>query len=163
MSRLPFNGQALLDLRIGSGTVPDLPILVSLVGKLGFDNLTLQANAGESYDWRLIAGLDIEVFASTQVPFSSLLSMLVDLAAAVPQTMVLTFVEGPRVDCGEMRVLQDFALFDWLPMAVGPNAWAESRKLASRLFAELGHGIPVSYDRAVELVEQVARENASCA
>jgi hypothetical protein len=162
MSPLPRNAQSLIELR-KRGTVPALPVLVSLVGPQPFSNVTLQAKAGDRYDWRSIAALDIEVFASTAVPFPALLQTLADLAAAVPRHMVLTFAEGARVECGEMRTLQDFALFDWFPIAIRHAAWAESTKLAKRLWAELGDRLPIPYDEAASLIGQAAQETEACA
>ncbi|WP_261509142.1 histidine ammonia-lyase [Burkholderia multivorans] len=149
-----------------SGSVPDLPVLVTLTGPLSWTNLTLSAMAGERYDWRPITALDVEVFASTDVPWGDLLRTLSDIADAVPDTLVLTFREGPRVHCGEARVVpgQDFALFDWFPMAIAPICWPASRVLARRLFDVLGDTIPNPYDDACHLAMQViagTHENAT--
>lgn len=162
MAKTPYGASALIDLR-GNGVVPELPVLVSLVGKLGFSNLTLQAKAAERYDWRAIAALDVEVFASAAVSFASLLQTLADIAAAVPKHLVLTFVEGPRVDCGDMRTLQDFALFDWFPMAIGPNAYREGCIIARKLWDALGHELPIPYDEACSLLPQALKEQQQCA
>lgn len=168
MAKTPYGSASLIAMRKG-GRAPALPVLVSLVGSLEFDNVTLQAKAGERYDWRLVAALDIELFASTQVPFAALLQTLGDIAYAVPRSMVLTFVEGPRVECGEMRALRDFALFDWFPIAIAPrlaenvSAWSGSTKLARSLWAELGNRLPIPYDEAVPLVLQVNQEAEACA
>jgi hypothetical protein len=156
----PRNGQSLLDLRM-RGLVPELPVLVSLVGTLDFSNVTLYADAGKPYDWRVIAGLEVEVFASLAVPFSGLLRTLADIAAAVPKRMVLAFSEGARIECGEMRLVRDengdFGLFDWFPIAVGPYD-AHGAKVAKRLWAELGKSIPIPFDEAMTLVHQIAAE-----
>lgn len=157
MSKRPFGVDGLIDLRT-SGMVPEHPVLVSLVGKLPYTNLTLLAKAGERYDWHAIAALEVELIASTQVPFSALLATLADIARAVPKRMVLTFTEGPRIECGEMRTLRDFALFDWFPMAIAPICWPQSRHLAKRLWEALGNELPIPYDEAAELIPQVALE-----
>lgn len=157
MTSLPRNSQGLVDLR-SRGVVPELPVLISLIGAPGFTNLTLYADPGASYDWRCIAALDIEVFASSKVAFSDLLATLRDLAAAVPRHMVLTFIEGPRVDCGEMRTLIDFALFDWFPMAIGPNAYLEGGIIARKIFAALGKELPIPYDEACALLPAALQE-----
>lgn len=168
MSKRPFGVDGLIDLR-KSGMVPEHPVLISLVGKLPYANLILQAKAGERYDWHAIAALDVEVIAATSVPFSALLAMLADIARAVPKRMVLTFTEGPRVECGEMRTLRDFALFDWFPIAIAPPltasalSWAGSTKLARSLWDELGKRLPIPYDEAVPLVLQVTQEAEACA
>lgn len=142
------------------GNVPALPVLVTLAGALNWSNLTLSATAGERYDWRPLAALDVEVFASADVPFYDLLGTLTGIAAVVPKTMVLTFLEGPRVHCGEMRCLMDFALFDWFPMAIGPSHYADARKIARRILSEMGKAIPVPFDEALNVVEQVIHERA---
>lgn len=88
-----------------AGRVPELPVLVALAGPLRFDNVTLSAAAGQPYDWRPVAALDVEVFASADVPWSDLLRTLADIASVVPDTLVLAFREGPRVYCGERHVV----------------------------------------------------------
>jgi hypothetical protein len=163
MDRYPRNAGALIDIRL-RGVVPDLPVLVSLVGALPeYTNVVLQAYAGESHDWRPLAGLNVEVFASSAVAFAELLAMLGAIAAVVPETLVLTFIEGPRIHCGEARRITDFKLFDWLPMAIGPACYLEGALIARRIFAELGKSIATPYDEACDLVVQIAQENARCA
>lgn len=157
MSKKPFGVDGLIDLRI-SGMVPEHPVLISLVGKLPYRNLTLQAKTDERYDWHAIAALEVEVMASAQVPFSALLATLADIARAVPKRMVLTFTEGPRVECGEMRTLRDFALFDWFPMAIAPICWPQSRHIARSLWKALGTELPIPYDEAAELIPRAALE-----
>jgi hypothetical protein len=143
-----------------SGRVPELPVLVALAGPLGFNNVTLSAVAGQPYDWRPVAALDIEVFASANVPWGDLLRVLADIAAVVPKSLVLTFVEGPRVHCGEMSMVpaQDFALFDWFPLPIASIHWPASRTLVRRLLDALGDSLPNPYDRACELVVQLVAE-----
>lgn len=162
MTKKPLGMSGLIGLRV-NGVVPEHPVIVSLVGKLDFNNLTLQAKAGEVYDWHPLAALAVEVIASADVPFGSLLQTLAGIAAAVPDHMVLTFVEGPRIDCGQMRRLQDFALFDWFPMAIGPKAYREGGIIARKLWTALGHEIPIPFDEACELLPQVFREQQRCA
>lgn len=160
MDRYPRNAGVLVDMRKGK-SVPELPVLISFVGALpAYTNVTLQADAGEPYDWRLVRGLNLEVFASSQTPFAELLRSLADIAAVVPQSMVLSFVEGPRIHCGEWRQITDFRLFDWFPMAIGPSSYLEGAMIARRIFGELGKSIPIPYDEACELFVQVAQENA---
>jgi hypothetical protein len=167
MSKLPRNCEQLVSMR-KARNVPELPILISFVGPLEFTNLTLIASAGEKYDWQPVAGLEVEVFVSMRTPFSAILAQLAAIAAAVPKTMVLTFAEGPRIHCGEMRTLTDFALFDWFPMTVTPEraapenhirAWTEGRVIEKKLWHELGRALPIPYEKAAELVVQIAGEN----
>lgn len=145
-----------------AGRVPELPVLATLVGPLRFENVTLSAAAGRLYDWRPIAALDVEVFASADVPWGDLLRTLGDISAAVPDTLVLAFREGPRVHCGERRIVpgEDFALFDWfpIPIPIAPMCWPASDTLARRLFDALCDTLPNPYDRACELIEQLAAE-----
>ncbi|RQU47828.1 histidine ammonia-lyase [Burkholderia cenocepacia] len=157
--RYPSNGAALVSMR-RAGRVPELPVLVALAGPLRFGNVTLSAATGQPYDWRPVAALDVEVFASADVPWSDLLRTLADIASAVPDTLVLAFREGPRVHCGARRAVpgEDFALFDWFPMAIAPMRWPASRTLARRLFDALGDTLPNPYDHACELVAQLAAE-----
>ncbi len=132
--RYPRNSAELIAMR-KSGNVSALPVLVTLAGPLPYANVTLSAHAGERYDWNPVRALDIEVFASASVPWDSLLRTLADIAAIVPNTLVLTFREGPRIHCGETRTVpgQDFALFDWFARSVAsstvtsrPNARKEA-------------------------------------
>jgi hypothetical protein len=171
LNPIPKNAQSLLDLRKG-GRVPDLPVLISLTGPLNFTNLTLQAEAGVTYDWRAISALEVEVFASFAVPFSKLLRTLAEIAAVVPKRMILTFAEGACVDCGEMRTVTDFALFDWFPMVVTPTraapaehirAWTDGHSVARKLWEAMGDTLPIPFDRAMDLVVQIAGENKPCA
>lgn len=157
--RYPRNSAELVAMR-RRREVPALPVLVTLAGPLSWSNVTLSAVAGERYDWRPLAALDVEVFASHDVPFRDLLATLADIAAVVPKSLVLAFLEGPRVHCGDWRQITDFRLFDWFPMAVGPTHYADATVLARRLFAELGKAIPIPYDEACGLVVQLAHENA---
>ena len=171
MNPVPLNARGLIDFRV-NGRVPELPVLVSLVGPLEFTNLTLHAEAGAAYDWRAISALEIEVFASLEVPWPKVIRTLSDIAAAVPKRMVLTFAEGACVDCGEMRAVTDFAVFDWFPMVVTPTraapadhirAWTDGQAIARKLWQAQGDTIPVPYDKAMDLVVQIAAENQPCA
>jgi hypothetical protein len=164
---LPKNGQSLVDLRM-RGTVPELPVLVSLAGALDFNNVTLQADAGAGYDWRIVAGLEVEVFTSVSVNFQKVLRTLVDIAAAVPSRMVLTFSEGAQVGCGESRVVHhadgDFALFDWFPMAVGPKGYVAGSVVEKQLWKAIADGrIPMPFDKAREVVGEILKEKQQCA
>ncbi|WP_042337965.1 hypothetical protein [Paraburkholderia ferrariae] len=160
--RYPRNSAELVAMR-KSGNVPELPVLVALAGPLNFNNVTLSAVAGQRYDWRPVAALDVEVFASADVPWGDLLRVLADIAAVVPKSLVLTFAEGPRVHCGEMSTVpgQDFALFDWFPMPIGPIHWPASRTLARRLLDASGDTLPAPYDHACELVVQLVAERCN--
>lgn len=169
MSQLPINANSLISMRTGeTPRVPEMPVLISFVGPLEYTNLTLQANSGTKYDWHCIAGLDVEVFVSMALPFSAVLRQLADIAAGVPKTMILTFTEGPRVHCGEMRTVTDFALFDWFPMVVTPEraapenhirAWTEGKVIEKKLWDEMGRALPIPYEKAMDLVVEIAREN----
>lgn len=169
MSQLPRNADSLIAMRTGeTPKVPELPVLISFVGPLEYRNLTLQANSGVKYDWHCIAGLEVEVFVSQKLTFSAVLKQLAEIAAGVPKTMVLTFTEGPRVHCGEMRTVTDFAVFDWFPMVVTPEraapathirAWTEGKVIEKQLWDELGRALPIPYEKAMDLVVEIAREN----
>ncbi|KVU10678.1 histidine ammonia-lyase [Burkholderia ubonensis] len=157
MTALARNAQSLIDLRM-RGIRPELPILVSLVGPLEFENVTLIADPKARYDWRVIGGLEVEVIAAVAVPFPALLQSLADLATGIPKRMILTFSEGPSVECGEWRQITDFKVFDWFPMPLAHGAWGESRKLAHRLLTAVGKELPIPYDEALNLVIQLAEE-----
>lgn len=160
---MPRNCDQLVAMR-KARNVPDLPILVSMVGPLEFNNLTLLADASKDYDWRALAGLEVEVFTAQRVPMHHLVRVLAAIAAVVPSRIILSFSEGPRVDCGESRRVfhpdGDFELFDWLPMAIGTSAWEPSKSIVQALWKAIERGdIPLPYDRAMDLVEQIAKEN----
>lgn len=157
MANLARNASALAELR-SNGFKPEHPVLVSFVGNLPYSNTILHAKADESYDWRCLAGLEVEVFVNRSMSFPSVIAALVAIAACVPAHMVLTYTEGPRIECGEWRRIDDFALFDWLPMVVGPTSHAEASLIRKRLFAELGKSIPLPYEQALPLFLQAQRE-----
>lgn len=158
----PLNASSLIAMR-EVRRVPELPVLVSLVGPLDFTNLTLHADAGETMDWHCLQALQVEVFASVDVPFAKVIRTLVDIAAVVPDRMVLAFTEGLRVECGESRRIYDdageFELFDWFPMAVGPNAYVSSQIIEKKLWKAIAsQEIPTPFDRARELVGEIIKE-----
>lgn len=164
---LPLNAQSLIDLRM-RGVVPNLPVLVSFVGPLNdFTNVTLLGQSAGAYDWHCIAGLEVEVFVSRKVAFTDVLAQLAAIAAGVPKRMILTFTEGPRVECGELRIVPhpsgDFGLFDWFPIAIGPTWYAEGGKVARRLWSELGRGLPIPFDEASGILLKIASEEPVCA
>jgi hypothetical protein len=160
LNRLPRNGDNLLRMR-REGWRPDGLVLASLVGSLGFDNYTTYADPGTSYDWSMLAGLEVELVVSTSVPFGAVLRTLADIAAAVPATLALGYVEGPRVDCGRSRyVLESIRpvtgrmIFDWYPitaLTVSPD----STHIAQRLWRELGSAIPTPYDSALRRLQSI--------
>lgn len=171
MNPVPLNARGLIDFRI-NGRVPELPVLVSLIGQLEFTNVVLHAEAGEAYDWRCIAALEVEIFVDLAVPFPKLIRTLADIAAAVPKRMILSFSEGACIDCGEMRTVTDFALFDWFPMVITPTraaparhirAWNDGEAVVRKLWQALGDTIPIPFDRAMDLVVKIAGGNQPCA
>ncbi|MDR5743280.1 histidine ammonia-lyase [Caballeronia sp. LZ029] len=154
MNRLPINGQRLLDMRRRKQR-PAGVTLISFVGWLPYSNFQLSANPTDSVDWTPIAGLEIDVMVSRAMPFSAVVRQLGAIALAAPDHMVLSYVEGPRVDCGQARYsLQTFnpntgrMLFDWFPMAVGVPHIADAIKLERRLWHELGRSLPIPFDDA---------------
>jgi hypothetical protein len=157
MSQLARNASGLAELRMG-GFKPDLPVLVSYVGDLLHTNTILHAKAGDRYDWRCLAGLDVEVMVNRSVPFPSVLEALADIAACVPAHMVLTYTEGPRIECGEWRRIDDFALFDWLPIVLGPTSYGEASLIRRKLWDALGDAIPAPYEQALPLFLQTKKE-----
>jgi hypothetical protein len=157
MGQLARNASGLAELRMG-GFKPALPVLVSFVGDLPHTNTILHAEAGTRYDWRCLAGLDVEVFVDRSIAFPAVVEALADIAACVPAHMVLTYTEGPRIECGEWRRIDDFALFDWLPMALGPTSYGEASLVRKRLTAELGKAIPLPYEQALPLFLQAQQE-----
>lgn len=160
MTALARNANGLVELLM-RGIKPELPVLISLIGPLEFENVTLLADSSRSFDWRVIGGLEVEIMASQAVPFAKLLRTLAEIAAGVPARMILTFTEGPRVECGEWRLIADFRVFDWFPMPLAHGAWGKSRKLANRLLAEIGKTLPIPYDEGLNLVAQLAQEGQS--
>lgn len=165
--RFPRNGENLLRMR-REGWRPDSLLLVSLVGALSYRNFTLYCNAGIPCDWSMLAALDAELIVSTRVPFDTVLRTLADIAAAVPATLALGFIEGPRIDCGRSRyVLESIRpisgrmMFDWSPLTaltVSPG----STRIAQRLWRELGSTIPVPYDAALERLQPMLEKELHC-
>ena len=151
-----------------SRRIPALPVLVSFVGPLDFNNVTLTADADGAYDWHVIAGLQVEVFVSQSIAMSDVIRQLSTIAAAVPDRIILTFVEGPRIECGERRTVRDekgdFGLFDWFPMSIGPTGYAGARIIEKQLWKAIANGdIPTPFDRARELVGEIIKEKQQCA
>jgi hypothetical protein len=167
----PRNASSLIAMRM-SGDVPELPILASFVGPLNrFNNLALIAGKpADDYDWRALRGLEVEVIATQQVPFAHLVRHLAAIAAVVPKRMVLTFVEGPCIECGESRTVcdehGDFMLFDWFPIAIAiiPTGYVGAQIVTRKLWAAIARGdIPTPFDRAMDLVVEIAKEKQQCA
>lgn len=162
MLTLPKNAETLIALRTKRG-VPELPVLVSLVGKLDFENLTLIASPAERYDWQCLADLHVEVFVSERISFDRVVRVLAEIASAVPAKLVVQFVDGPRIDCGDSRVVRhvdgDFALFDWFPIVVQPMASIAGATVVRKLYAAISDGtIPTPFEEAMSLVMQIAGE-----
>jgi len=157
-ARLPRNGDDLLRMR-QEGWRPHGLVLVSLIGSLRYDNYALYADPGAAYDWSMLAALDVELVASTRVPFRAVLRALADIAGATPATLSLAYIEGARVDCGRSRYALESIIpmsgrmyFDWYPLSaeiVSP----ESAALARRLWQELGRTLPVPYDVALKRLQ----------
>ncbi len=162
MTRFPQNAEPLIAMRRAGGK-PDHPVLVSLVGKLDFPNLTLIARPSQSYDWQPLVGLDVEVFASPLVPFDEVLRALADIAAVVPASIVLTFPGYARVHCGDWAQVNDFRLFDWFPIPVDTMRYHHGAKLAKRLWDALGRSLPIPYVEATHAFLAVAVEAQKCA
>lgn len=161
MTPIPKCGNALIAMR-KQCKIPELPVLISFVDELEFTNMTLFADSGKSYDWRCVSALEVELFVSVDTPFADVLRQLAAIAAVMPSRMILTYIEGPRIECGESRTVPhadgDFMLFDWFPIAIAPICWDEARKISQRLFSELGKALPIPYDEAHNLILQMAKE-----
>jgi hypothetical protein len=143
MNRLPVNGQTLLDLRRRK-LRPEGVTLVSFIGFLSqHSNFQVCGDPDDTYDWSPLAGLEVEVMASKNIPMVTVLRQLACIAVATPAHMVLTFVEGPRIECGRSRVsLISYNPnvrrmgFDWFPMAVGPSHLEDALKIEKRMWDE---------------------------
>lgn len=166
MNRLPINGQTLMDIRRRKSR-PDGVTLVSFIGFLNqHSNFQLCADPEDAYDWTPVAGLDLEVMASSRVPMVAILRQLGAIASATPAHMVLTFVEGPRIECGQWRYkLQSHnpnvgrMAFEWFPMAVGPAYLADAFKLEKRMWSEIGGALSNSFGNAeMRVVAQMQKE-----
>lgn len=171
MSDFPKNAEALLNLR-KNGVKPELPVLISLIGLLDFNNLALQADANLDYDWTLIAGLDIDVMADRTVPFGRVLATLAALSLAVPRQMVLSYREGAQVDCGQWRIAGEQTYFDWFPIALSPRRakptvhvhhYLEGKKLERALWDQLGKELPIAWDLEMDTVVKRITEERKCA
>lgn len=156
--RLPRNGANLLRMR-QEGWCPDGLVVVSLIGALGYQNFTLYCDAGIPCDWSMLAALDAELIVSTRVPFDTVLCTLADIAAAVPATLALGYVEGPRIDCGRSRyVLESIRpvtgrmMFDWYPITALTGS-PDSTRIAQCLWQELGGTIPTPFDAALSRLQ----------
>ncbi len=158
MNRLPRNGDALLRMR-REGMRPEGVTLISLVGSLPHSNFTLYAdpNPTTPTDWTLIAGLEVDLVVDASVPFQTVLRHLTAIAAATPGHLVLSYREGPQIDCGQARLTPQSGnqmVFDWFPMAVGPSHLSAASKVAKRIWSEIGSSLP---DRFISALTQAAR------
>lgn len=171
MSNLPRNAEALLNLR-KNRTKPELPVLVSLIGSLDFNNIVLHADENRDYDWTLIAGLDVDVMADRTVPFRRVLATLAAVAAAAPRQMVLSYREGAQVDCGQWRIAGEQTYFDWFPMAVSPRrakpaahvrAYLQGQKVEKALWAEMGKRLPIPWDVEMDAIVKKITQERQCA
>lgn len=164
MNRLPRNGENLLRMR-RSGMRPDELVLASLVGSLGYCNYTLYSDPGMVCDWSMLAGLEVELVASTAVPLAAVLRALAEIASSVPASMSLAYLEGARVDCGRSRFILESInpntgrmVFDWWPLQANDPAKIlspDSTRLAQRLWRELGGALPTPYDAAFSRLEPI--------
>lgn len=152
MSRLPRNGENLLVMR-REGNKPEGVTLVSFVGSLPHSNFTVYAEPDHVCDWKPLAGLEVDVIVNGVIPMTTVMRQLSAIASSAPEHMVLSFLEGPRVDCGQARYsLQAFnpntggMLFDWFPMAIGPLHFADALKIEKRLWRALDNEIPIPFD-----------------
>lgn len=170
MSEFPKNAEALLSMR-KSGVKPELPVLISLIGPLDFNNLVLRADANLEYDWTLIAGLDVDLMVDSSVAFGRVVATLAALAAAVPRQMVLSYREGAQVDCGQWRLAGEQTYFDWFPIALSPRrasptvhvrSYLEGKKLERALWAEMGKGLPLAWDLEMDRVVKKITEDRKC-
>ena len=158
MKRLPRNGENLLRMR-RNGLRPDELVLASLVGSLGYCNYTLYSDPGMVCDWSMLAGLEVELVASTAVPLAAVLRALADIASSVPASMSLAYLEGARVDCGRSRFIHESInpnagrmVFDWWPLQANDPTkilTPDSTHLAQRLWRELGGALPAPCDAAL--------------
>jgi hypothetical protein len=171
VSDLPRNSEALLNLR-KNGVKPELPVLISLIGPLDFNNVTLQADANREYDWTLIAGLEVDLMVAQSVPFNRVLATLAALADAVPRQMVVSYREGAQVDCGQWRIAGEQTYFDWFPMAVSPRrakpanhvrAYLQGQKLERALWAEMGKRLPIPWDIEMDRIVKNLTGDRPCA
>jgi hypothetical protein len=171
VSQLPRNAETLLNMR-KNRVKPELPVLVSLIGPLDFNNVTLTADANSDYDWTLIAGLDVDLMTAQSVPFGRVLATLSALADAVPRQMVLSFREGAQVDCGQWRIAGEQTYFDWFPMAVSPRrakpvnhvkAYLQGQKVEKALWDEMGKRLPIPWDLEMDAIVKKITEERQCA
>jgi hypothetical protein len=167
MNRLPRNGANLLRMR-RNGMRPDGLVLVSLVGSLGYCNYTLHCDTGTTCDWSMLADLEVELVASTRVLLCDVLRALAEIAAAVPASISLYYLEGARVDCGRSRFIPESInrnagrmLFDWWPLQVNDPAkimTPDSTRLAQRLWRELGGALPTPCDAALHRLNMMLKK-----
>lgn len=171
MSDFPKNAEALLSLR-KNGVKPELPVLVSLIGPVEFNNVVLQADANLDYDWTLIAGLDVDLMTDQSVSFGRVLATLAALAASVPRQMVLSYREGAQVDCGQWRLAGEQTYFDWFPMAVSPRratpakhvrSYLDGQKVERALWAEMGKRLPIPWDLEMDAIVKRITGDRPCA
>ena len=80
---LPRGARSIVEARL-KGLRPADPVVVSFVGSVPWDNPTVYADAGASYDWRFLLGLPVMVVVKRGVQARDSLHAIFEMAGLYP-------------------------------------------------------------------------------
>lgn len=124
-----INARDLLETR-RQGLKPEVPVNVSLMGWVS-PNLTLHVREDmpvDRLDWRMLANVEVVVWADTDVPFDRVAAVVIGIARVHPAELVLGLLHEETwhlVDCGSGRhvpAVHDIPArheFQWQPVNLG--------------------------------------------
>lgn len=145
------NARDLLETR-RQGLKPDAPVNVSLMGPVS-DALTLFVRddmPADRLDWRMLANVEVVVWADSTVPFDRVSAVLLGIARAQPTELLLGLLHADAwhlIDCGSgahLPALGDVPAthaFLWHP--VNLDSTVLSRKLKTALHKTHRPGAPL--------------------
>ena len=123
-----------------AGMRPDGPVNVAFIDPTA-SGLTLHMRdaARKPFDWRVLVGLDVIVWADTKTPFSDVAAVVVAIAKARPSELQLCFLHSEAwhlIDCGSGRFQPDVQdvpghhEFQWQPINLGATEMGYRLKAA---------------------------------
>lgn len=125
-----------------AGLRPDRPVHVAFTDPaVAGLTLFMRDAARRPFDWRVLVGLDVIVWADAKTPFSDVSSTVVAIAKARPSELQLCFLHGDAwhlIDCGSGRFQPDVQdvpghhEFQWQPINLGATDMGFRLKVALR-------------------------------
>jgi hypothetical protein len=123
-----------------AGMRPDRPVNVAFTDPAASGlTLFMRDVTRRPFDWRVLVGLDVIVWADTKTAFAEVSRTVVDIARARPAELQLCFLHGEEwhlIDCGSGRFQPDVQdvpghhEFQWQPINLGSSAMGYRLKAA---------------------------------